>query len=96
LGSFTKGRDVQNFGTTVTQGRNIGGSQLPGSLSREIQTRFLSKFGTVLEEADESAFWVELLVEARKVPAEKARALLKEANELTAIAISSINTARKN
>jgi four helix bundle protein len=57
---------------------------------------FISKFGTVLEEADESAFWVELLVEARKVPAEKARALLKEANELTAIAISSINTARKN
>jgi four helix bundle protein len=57
---------------------------------------FISKLGTVLEEADESAFWIELLVEAGKIPAEKASGLLKEANELTAIAISSINTARKN
>jgi four helix bundle protein len=57
---------------------------------------FISKFGTVLEEADESAFWIELLVDSGKVPADKAKLLLKEANELLAIAISSINTARKN
>jgi four helix bundle protein len=57
---------------------------------------FISKFATVLEEADESAFWIELLVDSGKVRHEKAIALLKEANELMAIAISSINTARKN
>ena len=57
---------------------------------------FISKFATVLEEADESAFWIELLVDSGKIAAGKASSLLKEANELMAIAIASINTARKN
>jgi four helix bundle protein len=57
---------------------------------------FISKFGIVLEEADESAFWIELLIESGKVRSETAQPILKEANELIAIAISSINTARKN
>ena len=51
---------------------------------------------TVLEEADESAFWIELLVDAAKTPPELAQPLLAEANELTAIAASSINTAKRN
>jgi four helix bundle protein len=56
---------------------------------------FISKFGTVEEEADESGFWIDLLVDAKKVSPEKAAALIKESGELTAIAVSSINTARK-
>src|SRR5262245_14032807 len=52
---------------------------------------FISKFKTVLEEADESAFWIELLVDSGKVPNAEAQALLQEANELVAISISSIN-----
>ena len=56
---------------------------------------FISKFGTVLEEADESAYWMELLVDACKVTEEATAALLREANELVAISVSSINTARK-
>ena len=50
---------------------------------------------TVLEEAGESAFWFELLVDAAKARPEGARPLLVEANELVAIAVS-INTARRN
>ena len=57
---------------------------------------FISKFGTVEEEADESGFWLELLVDAGKLSLSKLAPLLQEANELTAIAVSSINTARKS
>jgi four helix bundle protein len=57
---------------------------------------FISKMGTVLEEADESAFWIELLIEAGKIKADLATPVLREANELVAIMISSINTARRN
>ena len=57
---------------------------------------FISKMGDVLEEADESGFWIELLVDARKVDQEAAAPLLKEANELVAICISSILTARRH
>ena len=57
---------------------------------------FISKMGDVLEEADESAYWIELLVESGKVDQKTATPLLTEANELVAIAISSINTAKRN
>ena len=52
--------------------------------------------GTVLEEADESSCWIELLVDAAKTDIQAAQPLLAEANELVAIAASSINTARRN
>ena len=52
--------------------------------------------GDVLEEADESGFWIELLTESGKTEAKTATPLLKEANELVAIASSSINTAKRN
>jgi hypothetical protein len=51
---------------------------------------------TVLEEADESAFWIELLLDADKTTENTARPLLNEANELVAIAASSVNTAQRN
>jgi four helix bundle protein len=57
---------------------------------------FISKMGTVLEEADESAYWIELLCDAEKVDSSVARPIYREADELVAIAVSSINTARRN
>jgi len=55
---------------------------------------FISKMGIVEEEADETIYWMELLIEAGLVKAPKLRLLLKEADELVAIAVASINTAR--
>src|SRR6266850_6267790 len=46
---------------------------------------FLSKLGIAEEEADESMFWMELLVESGLVPERKLRELIDEANQLTAI-----------
>jgi len=57
---------------------------------------FVAKLGTVLEEADESLFWLEILTEIKIVTLDVARTLLKEANELVAIFVASLNTARSN
>src|SRR5436305_9844270 len=46
---------------------------------------FISKMGIVLEEADESLFWLELLVDANITPQQKIVPLLKEGNELVSI-----------
>ena len=56
---------------------------------------FLSKLGDVEEEADETLFWLELLEESGIVPAKRLSELKKEADELVAITVASINTARK-
>jgi len=51
--------------------------------------------GTVEEESDESLYWMELLAESQIVKAAKLQTLMKEADELLAITVASINTARK-
>ena len=50
--------------------------------------------GIVEEETDESVFWLEMLVDSGLITSEKARDLLDEGNQLTAIWVKSINTAR--
>lgn len=56
---------------------------------------FIAKMAIVEEESDESAFWMDLLQEANRLKAGAALPLIKEANELTAIAVASIRTARR-
>ncbi len=46
----------------------------------------------VIEEADESAMWLELIIDEELLPKDKVIPLLKEANELTAIFVSSRKT----
>ena len=50
---------------------------------------FISKLGIVEEEADESALWMELLIESGMVPQRRLEKLLDEANQLTAIVVAS-------
>jgi four helix bundle protein len=57
---------------------------------------FISKMGTVEEEADETLLWLELLEESELVSAAKLTAIKQEADELIAITVASIKTARRN
>ena len=57
---------------------------------------FVSRITIVEEECDETLFWLEMIEEADLLKKEKLQALLKEADELTAIFTASGKTARKN
>ncbi len=57
---------------------------------------FLAKLAIVIEEADESVFWLELLVDAALVPESKLKDLQSEANQLVAIFNASRTTAKKH
>ena len=87
--SKTLGRQLLRSGCSV-------GANYRACCRAKSKADFISKMGTVLEEADESAYWTELLQNAGKVQKGCDDPLLHEANELVAIAISSINTARRN
>jgi four helix bundle protein len=56
---------------------------------------FVAKLGIVVEEADESAYWLELVVESEMLKEELVQPLLVEANEITAIMTASLVTVRK-
>ena len=57
---------------------------------------FIAKAGISLEEADECLYWMELLQEAKILPVERLKELMKESDELVAIFTASIKTARAN
>ena len=57
---------------------------------------FINKLKTVEEEADETLYWLEIIAETKLVKMEKIEGLIKEGNELLAIFVSSLKTARKN
>ena len=56
---------------------------------------FIAKLGVVIEEADESELWLDILVTLGHC-AQAAEPLRREADELTAIFVASSNTARSN
>jgi four helix bundle protein len=56
---------------------------------------FISKISIVEEEADESMYWLELLTEAGIVHGARIAALMKEADELTAIFTTAGKTAKR-
>lgn len=58
------------------------------------KAEFAAKLGIVEEEADESCFWLEMLADSELMPMTKLQPLRKEADELTAIVVASIKTAR--
>ena len=57
---------------------------------------FVAKMGIVEEEIDETMYWLELFIEIGILKAEEVEVILKEANELLAIVVASIKTAREN
>lgn len=87
-----------------TQGRAIGGqlaragtsvgSNYRAACRGRSKAEFIAKLGIVEEEANESAFWLELVIEGSLLNAKQVQPLLDEANELTRIMASSRITAK--
>lgn len=76
----------------VKCGTSVGANYRAVCRSRS-NNEFISKLQIVLEESDESCYWLEIVKEKGWVDVE---VLLKEANELTAIFVSSLKTIKNN
>ena len=83
------GKQILRSGTSV-------GAQYREASRAKSPRDFISKMEGSLQELDETAFWIELLTEADIVPKERMNFLEKETNELIAIFVASIKTAKKN
>ncbi len=79
----------------VKCGTSVGANYRAACRDRS-KAEFNSKLHIVLEEADESTFWLELIIDSKLIPAKKVQPLLNEGNELTAIFAKSYFTAKKN
>ena len=93
LPKSTSGRAIGN--QIIRSGTSVGANYRAACRGRS-KAEFIAKLGIVVEEADECCFWLELIVEGDLLPKEKVETLLIEANELTAIFVSSIKTTKSN
>ena len=60
------------------------------------KAEFISKLSIVEEEADETLFWLEVIIEMKVFNYDKLEELMKENDEILAIVVASIRTAKKN
>jgi four helix bundle protein len=78
----------------VRCGTSVGANYRAACRGRS-KSEFIAKLGTVEEEADESAFWMELIIEGGLLDKKRVEPLLQEANELVAIIVASRRSAVK-
>jgi four helix bundle protein len=82
-------------GQLVRSATSVGANYRAACRARS-RAEFIAKVGLVEEEADESSFWLEISEETGLTSRSAVEALMREANELTAICVRSITTARQS
>ena len=87
--------DAQTLGKQVLRSGTSVAANYRAVCRARSKADFISKMGVVLEEADESVFWLELLIETGVLNADRTNDLLKEANELLAVFGASLRTSKQ-
>ena len=91
-----KKRTAAIIGRQLLRSGTSAGANYRSACRARSTADFIAKMGIVEEEIDESIYWMELLIESWIINKKDTQDLMKEANELLAITVSSIKTARKN
>ena len=75
----------------LRSGTSVGAHVREGKRSRS-KAEMISKTEVALQELEETIYWMELLVESGIVKAKRLSELMREADELTAILVTSVKT----
>jgi len=92
--SLPSTRTANVIGSQLLRSATSVGANYRSACRGRSKADFISKAGIAIEEADESQYWLEMLVEAGLVKESLLAELMKEANEIVAILTASVKTAR--
>ncbi len=93
LPNTTAGRAIGS--QLIRSGTAVGANYRAACRGRS-KAEFVAKIGIVIEESDESAYWLELIMDAHLLKIDLVTSLHQEAEELTAIFTASARTAKTN
>jgi four helix bundle protein len=88
-----EGRAIAN--QLVRSGTSVAANYRAACRARS-RSEFIAKMGVVLEEADETQLWLELIIESKLLPLKRVEPLLGEATELVPIFVASRKSASSN
>ena len=92
--ALPKAEEARVLGKQVLRSATSVAANYRSACRARSRAEFVAKIGVVVEEIDETTFWLEMLVEAEIVPAKRMNALTLEAKELLAIFAASQRTVK--
>jgi len=92
LPKTTTGRAVAN--QLIRSGTSVASNYRAACRGRS-KAEFIAKIGIVIEEADESEFWLEVITEAKLLKKEQVESLLKETDEIISIMVTTSKSAKR-
>lgn len=96
LRSLPKSDETRTLGNQLLRSATSVAANYRAVCRARSHREFISKMGIVVEEADETVFWLEMLIELKLLSSLNAKQLLEEAHELLAIFAASELTAKNN
>ncbi len=95
VNSLPKTTAAQVIGKQIIRSATSVGANYRAACRAKSTADILHKLAIVEEEADETLYWLELLVEAEIFPESKLKSLMIETNEIVAMIVASIKTLKK-
>lgn len=92
--ALPRSRTAEVVGKQLLRSATSVGANYRAACRGKSKADVIAKLGIVEEEADESIYWMELLVAGGTVREEKLQPLMTEANEIVAMTVASIKTLR--
>lgn len=92
--ALPKSVEAQVIGKQILRSGTSVGAQYREACRARSNAEFISKMQSGLQELDETSYWLELLIGGSLVKADRLKSLQDEANQLTAIFVSSVKTAK--
>lgn len=86
---FVLSKQILRSGTSI-------GANIRESRNAQSKADFISKISIVLKEADETAYWLELLVESETITSQQFESLYKDIDEIISLLTSIIKSLRKD
>ena len=87
-------REGRLIGNQIFRSGTSVGANYRAACRARSKADFIAKLGIVLEEADETLFWLEILTETGIMEKQNLEPLSRETNELISIFVASINSAK--
>jgi four helix bundle protein len=92
--ALPRGRTADVVGKQLLRSATSVGANYRAACRAKSTADVIAKLPIVEEEADETLYWLELLIESDLVPASRLADLMKETHEIIAMTVSSIKTLR--
>jgi four helix bundle protein len=90
--SLPKGRTADVVARQLVRSATSVGANYRAACRGRSVADVIAKLGIVLEESDETIYWLEILIESGIVPQDRVAHLVTEADELVAMTVASIKT----